>query len=433
MSAPAQVPLTPAAPLTRRIALTGLTVLTLINLLNYLDRYVVAALLTDLKSAHMNLSDTRLGALMSGFLIVYLCAAPVFGAIADRGSRLSPMAIGVLLWSLATGLSGFARNFLQLFAARAAVGIGEAAYGTIAPALLADYFVPANRGRVLAVFNMAIPVGAALGYVVGGKVDAAYGWRAAFFVAAVPGALLALWVLRLPDPRHGPTLPARGSARSRGLAHWLALYAALLRHAPYRFTVLGYAAYTFAVGGLAYWMPTFLQTARHVPAQQATVEFGGIVVVTGFVGTLAGGWLGDFWLRYSREGYLWMSSLVTVLAVPFALVALSAGSVHLYYPALVVAELLLFMSAGPINSAIINQVAPGERASAIALSVFLIHLLGDVPSPLAIGALSDASRSLATGVLIVPLAIAVSAALWGIAALASRRSSSGVGFAAADA
>jgi len=433
MSAPSQLPATPAAPLPSRIALTGLTVLTLINLFNYLDRYVVSALLTDLKNAHMGLTDTRLGALMSGFLIVYLCAAPVFGAIADRGSRLRPIAVGVLLWSLATGLSGLARNFLQLFAARAAVGIGEAAYGTIAPALLADYFVPARRGRVLAVFNMAIPVGAALGYVVGGLVNHAYGWRAAFFAAGAPGLLLALAVLRLPDPRRAPATPVRDSMRSRGLSHWLALYAALLRHAPYRFTVLGYAAYTFAVGGLAYWMPTFLQSARHVPAQQASVGFGEIVVVTGVVGTLAGGWLGDLWLRYSREGYLWLSALVTLLAAPFALVALTAASPHLYYPAIVVAELLLFMSAGPINSAIINQVAPSERASAIALSVFVIHLLGDVPSPLAIGALSDASGSLATGVLIVPLAIAVSAALWGIAALASRRSSAGVRCAAADA
>jgi MFS transporter, Spinster family, sphingosine-1-phosphate transporter len=290
--------------------------------------------------------------------------------------------------------------------------------------------VPARRGRVLAVFNMAIPVGAALGYVVGGLVNHAYGWRAAFFVAAVPGMLLALTVLRLPDPRRASAQaalpPPATRQRSRGLSHWLALYVALLRGAPYRYTVLGYAAYTFALGGLAWWMPRFLESVRHVPAQQASVGFGGIVVVTGIVGTLAGGWLGDFWLRYSREGYLWLSALVTALAVPFSLLALTAPSPQLYYPAIVVAELLLFMSAGPINSAIINQAAPSERASAIALSVLLIHLLGDVPSPAAIGALSDASGSLALAVLIVPLAMALSGALWAIAALASRRSSAGM-------
>ncbi|HTV50822.1 MAG TPA: MFS transporter, partial [Steroidobacteraceae bacterium] len=397
-SAPAPTVQAPSG-LPRRLAVHGLVALTIVNLLNYLDRYVISALLPDLRGAPMHLTDTRAGALMTGFLLVYLCASPLFGALGDRGARIRPLAVGVLLWSLATGLSGMARNYLQLLASRAAVGIGEAAYGTIAPALLADYFPLGSRSRVLAVFGMAIPVGAALGYVVGGLVDHWYGWRAAFYVAGVPGLLLALWISQLPDPPRGAqerTSP-RDSERTG-----LALYAGLMRAAPYRLTVLGYAAYTFAVGGLAYWMPTFLQSTRGVPAAQASTGFGAIVVVTGFVGTLAGGWLGDYCLRYSREAYLWLSALVTLLAVPFASVALTARDPHIFYPAIVLAELLLFMSSGPVNSAIINLAAPAERASAVALSVFLIHLLGDVPSPLLIGMISDAAHSLAIAVQIVP-------------------------------
>ena len=403
-----------AAPLQRPIALVGLAVLTLINLLNYLDRYVVAALLTDLKSAHMGLTDERLGALMSGFLVVYMIAAPIFGSIGDRGSRVRPIAIGILLWSAATGLSGLARNYLQLLAARAAVGIGEAAYATLAPALLADYFSRASRGRVLAVFSMAIPVGAALGYVIGGHVDQSYGWRAAFFVASVPGLLLGVAVLGLPDPKHTRSADARPPAVPRRV-----VLTALLHNRPYVLTVLGYAAYTFALGGLAYWMPTFLQVVDGVPAAQASTRFGEIVVVTGVTGTLAGGLLGDWWLRRSREAYWWMSAWVTLLAVPLAALALSTPNPSFYFPAIVGAELLLFMSSGPVNSAIINVAPAVMRASAIALSVFTIHLLGDVPSPWLIGRLSDA-HGLRVAVLIVPAAIAVSGVIWLLAGAAAR-------------
>jgi hypothetical protein len=176
-------------------------------------------------------------------------------------------------------------------------------------------------------------------------------------------------------------------------------------------------------------MPAFLERVRAVPAGEARIGFGEIVVVTGFVGTLAGGWLGDYWLRHSRQAYLWMSGLVTLCAVPFAALALSAHSPAVYYGATVLAELLLFMSTGPINAAIVNLVSAGERAAAVALSILTIHLLGDVISPSLIGAISDATRhftpvsdavSLGQAVLIVPVAMAVCGFVWLLAARASR-------------
>jgi MFS family permease len=400
---------------TPRSSLLALGVLTLINLLNYLDRYLPSGFVPDLKAPPLGLSDTQIGLLTTAFMIVYMLAAPVFGALGDRGSRTRPIAIGVFLWSLATLLSGFAGNYSHLLGARALVGIGEAAYVAIAPALLSDCFPRSQRGRVLSVFNMAIPVGAALGYIVGGLMSHHFGWRQAFFVAGAPGVLLALLVLRLPDPPRGsqadeesvPSAPAATSATS--------LYWSLLRRGPYMLVVLGYAAYTFALGGLAVWMPYFLEKVHHVPAIQATTSFGAIVVVTGFLGTFLGGWLGDYWIRSSRQAYLWMSGWITLAAAPCALIALTAHSPTTYYAAIVVAELLLFMSTGPINSAIINLVSPTERASAIALSMFTIHLLGDVPSPTLIGWLSDVS-SLGRAVLIVPIAVGISACLWLVSA-----------------
>lgn len=407
-------------PVARRLAVGGLAVLTVLNLLNYLDRYVVSAIVPDLQKAHMGLTDFRAGALMTGFLVVYMLTAPLFGVLGDRISRTRTMAVGVLIWSFATGLSGIARNYLQLLLGRAIVGIGEAAYGTIAPALLADYFPLKSRGRVFAIFYMAIPVGSALGYIVGGLVAHWYDWRAAFFVAGVPGLVLAAWSLRLPDPPRG-VQEAKPVAVSTSEPGFVAVYWGLLKRPPYRLTVLGYAAYTFAVGGLAFWMPTFLERVRGIPGGEATTGFGVIVVATGFIGTFAGGWLGDFWLKFSREAYFWLSAVTALLAVPFAVVALVAQAPALYYPAIVVAELLLFMSTGPLNSAIVNLVAPTERASAVALSVLMIHLLGDVISPPLIGAISDRT-SLGVATLIVPVAIAVCGVLWLAAGRAARSS-----------
>jgi MFS transporter, Spinster family, sphingosine-1-phosphate transporter len=420
-------------PTTVRFAARGLFVLTLINLLNYLDRFIPSAVLPQMKASGIVSTDFELGFLAPGFVVVYMLAAPVFGYLGDRRSRTRPIAIGVALWSLATMWSGVSRSYWELFASRAAVGIGEAAYATISPALLADYYPPERRGRIFAIFYMAIPVGAALGYVVGGVVSQAWGWRAAFMVAGVPGLLLALGVLRVPDPPRGSM--ERGDAATppqglepvaqrpgvlQALRQTFKLYLQLARQASYTLTVLGYAAYTFAVGGLAFWMPTFLERVRAVPVSQATTGFGAIVVVTGFVGTFFGGWLGDHCLRYTRQAYLWVSGLATLLSLPLTLICLTSTSPPIYYSALVVAELLLFMSTGPINSVIVGLVSPAHRASAVALSVLAIHLLGDVISPPLIGSVSDRT-SLGDAVLLVPVAVGVSGLLWVAGALRCRR------------
>ena len=404
-----------------RLGRTALAVLTFINLFNYLDRWIVAALAESMKHSELRLSDTQLGSLMTGFLIVYMLAAPLFGSLGDTRSRPRMLALGVGIWSVATALAGFARGYASLFAARAAVGVGEAAYGTISPALLADYFPRERRGRVFAIFFAAIPIGSALGYVVGGLVDHYFGWRYAFFVAGVPGLVLAAFALRLYDPPRGAQdadAPGPHSVTVGRAAR--AAYAALLSNRPYVLTVLGYAAYTFAIGALAFWTPSFLERIRGIPKSQATVQFGAVVVATGFIGTYAGGWIGDYYLRRSRQAYLWVSGIATLAAAPLTLLALAVGRPSVYWTAIVAAELCLFASTGPINSAIVNVVAPEIRATAVALSIFTIHILGDVPSPSLVGALSDA-RTLGEAVLIIPVAVLVGGLIWTYAAWRGER------------
>jgi len=424
----------------------GLAILSFINLFNYLDRYVVSALVESLKHSELALSDANLGSLMSGFLIVFTLAAPIFGSLGDRRSRTRLIAFAVACWSVATVLSGFAGSFAALFVARASVGVGEAAYVTIVPSLLADYFPRAQRGRVMALFFCAIPVGSALGYVIGGLIDVHFGWRMAFFVAGGPGLILAALCLGLRDPPRGsqdvPSAPAdprtasiqaafapvaaAPAASVQSPSATSATYLKLLHNRPYVFTIMGYAAYTFALGGLAFWMPAFLERVRGVPRSQATVSFGAIVVITGFIGTFIGGWLGDYWARRSKQAHLWISAIATLIAAPFAWLALTTASSSLYLVCMVLAQLCMFMSTGPINASIVNLVRPAQRASANALGVFAIHCFGDVPSPWLIGKISDV-YSLAQAVKIVPVAILVSAAIWAWAARAQRLSGDAAG------
>lgn len=407
MSRPAPLPdavPAPAAPVSPR-AWIGLAVLTGINLLNYLDRYVVPPLGESLRTSPLHVSDAQFGLLTSAFVFVYMLTAPVFGVLGDRGPRSILVATGVGIWSIATALGGLAESWHALLGARALVGIGEAAYGSIAPALLADYFPERLRGRVFATMYMAIPVGSALGYVVGGVTNAHLGWRPAFFVAAAPGAVFALLALRLWDAPRG----ARDDASS--VAPGVRAYAMLTHLATYRRTILGYAAYTFALGGIVAWMPTFLTRVRGLPGERASVTLGAVLIATGFVGTFAGGWITD-WLRtrVSRAG-LWLSGGATVLAAPFAWLAFAVASPAVYWSAIVAAELLVFVSTGPINEAIVDVVPSHLRASAMALSILTIHLLGDVPSPWLIGVVSE-HASLERAVLLVPAAILVGGAVW---------------------
>jgi MFS family permease len=372
----------------------------------------VASVVESIKKSELHLSDTQLGLIGTGFIVVYTLTSPLFGALGDRKSRPPLIALGVAVWSVATSLAGFARGFLSLFMARSTVGVGEAAYGTIAPALLADSFPIERRGRVLSVFFAAIPIGSAAGYILGGLVDQHFGWRAAFWIAGAPGLLLALLVLIVKDPPRGLHDAAVEAIAPK---HWTEAYRDLFRNRSFILAALGYGAYTFALGGLGFWMPAFLERVRGMPRSEATVTFGGIALVTGFVGTFAGGWLGDLFLSRSKQSYLWVSGIATLIAAPATYIAVSNPHRAVYLPAIAIAEVFIFMCTGPVNSAIINVVKPAERATAVGLSVLVMHLIGDIPSPPLIGLVSD-HTSLERAFMLVPLAIVIAGCIWMYAA-----------------
>jgi MFS transporter, Spinster family, sphingosine-1-phosphate transporter len=411
---------TRASGLSPRFAAYGLTLMTLLNFVNYIDRTILAAVLPRI-GIDLKLTDDKLGLLGGAFLFSYLLTSPVFGQLGDRLSRTRLMASGVALWSLATSGAGWARNFHQLFAARALVGIGEASYATISPVLLSDYYPKSRRGRIFAIFYLATPVGTAAGYLLGGFLEAHFGWRAAFFAVGLPGLLLAVLTLGAPDPPrgiHDDTNEEEPCVKPFGET-----LRVLACNRTYVLTVLGCTAYTFALGGMIMWAPTYFYRERNLSLASANALIGGISVVAGIAGTFVGGYLSDLLRSRIRQPYLWVSGWSVIIAVPLAWLGLTAQEPRVYVAALLVAEFLIFLSTGPINVVLVNVVPVSMRAMAMAVSIFVIHLLGDAFSPFILGKIS-VNAGLSTAVLIMPVAIALSGVIWTLTAwdAASRES-----------
>jgi MFS family permease len=391
-----------------RAGTTALLLLTGLNLLNYVDRYVLPAVQPEIQR-EFHLTDAQLGFLTTTFFIGYILTAPIFGWLADRYPRKYIMAAGALLWSGATLLTAYTYSFEALVIRHAVVGVGEASFATIAPAFLADLYSEDRRGRMLAFFNIALPFGAAAGYALGGILVVRHGWRMPFYIGALPGVLLGLSVAVLREPPRGQRdLVSESSERGslRGLIHNAAFWTA----------VLGMAMLTFSEGGLSQWMPTFLNRVRGVPLDRVGVIFGAITGFNGIVATLIGGWLADRLLRKHSAANYWISGVAMLLGVAPMAVALW-GPPAATFPAIFVGEFMLFLNTGPLNAAIVNSVSARIRARALAISIFLLHLLGDVPSPQLIGYISERTNSLQKG--FIPALIA--AALSGVVLLYGAR------------
>ena len=380
---------------------TALVLLTALNLLNYVDRNVLFAV-QPLVQDEFHLTNTQIGYLTSAFLGFYIIAAPFVGPLADRYSRKLIIVLGALFWSGLTLLTAVTHNYTELLVRHTLVGVGEATFVTIAPTFVADLFAEEKRGRILGVFYLAIPVGSAAGYLLGGHLAPDHGWRFPFYIAAAPGFLLALAVLFLKEPERGQfdslqETPERGTVL--GLA----------RNPAFLTSTLGMAAMTFSLGGIQVWMPKFLFSERGYTLEAANFAFGIIVVVDGILAALAGGWLGDYLLPRMKSSYYLVSAVSMLLGVPVMIVALYSKGPSMM-PAIAVAAFFLLFNTAPLNAAVINSVGGHIRATALAVNIFIIHILGDVPSPTMMGWVAD-RRSLESAFILPVIAMGISSAI----------------------
>jgi MFS family permease len=363
-----------------------LGVLTGINALNYLDRFLVAPLL-PLLIVGLSLDDRQAGSLQSAFILVYALVSPLAGWLGDRANRLRVAAFGVALWSVATAASGLASTFAWLLVFRATVGIGEATYTVITPSLLSDHYPASRRGFALSIFYAAMPFGIALGYVLGAQIGSRYGWRPAFFVAGGPGLLCALALLVLREPPRGRFDDGREAAKQLPLLEFLRT----LRARPsYFFNMAAQTVYTFTMGGLGAWMPTYFVRERGISVASAGTIFGVLLLVTGFMGTLIGGRIGDKLAHKHRSAHFGFSGLTMLAAIPFTVTAVLAPAPLVYWSAMGITLFCLFLNQGPLNAALVNVLPTTARARGVGIHVTVIHLLGDAWSPFLIGVASNA-------------------------------------------
>jgi predicted MFS family arabinose efflux permease len=400
-----------------------LALLTALNLLNYFDRFVVNAVGPKIQE-HLRITSSELGLVTSVFMLGYFVTSPAFGWLGDRYPRKGLIAAGIAVWSIATAASGLAGSLAMLLAMRAIVGVGEASYATLAPTIIDDVAPTASKNRWLGVFYVAIPVGSALGVVIGANLERHFGWRNAFFIAGGPGLIAALVMLFVVEPAREP------QASQSALRDVLVL----AKSRVYVATVAGYIAQTFALGGFIAWAVPFLYRKHCLDLHIAGDAFGGVTIVAGIVGTALGSVLSDRVPGEDRtRACLKVCAASSIVATPLAVLALIWHSSFGFIAWLGLCEVAVFASIAPTNVAILKSVPVTLRASAMAASIFCIHLLGDVISPPIVGAVSDAmhdgvtqcssSKGLTLGMLILPVALGLSAVFWGLGARAPRPTS----------
>ncbi len=364
----------------------ALAILFSMNLLNYVDRYSFVAAGTHIMD-EFKIDDTRFGWVGASFMIVYTLISPLMGWLGDRYNRKVLLAGGVGLWSLATVGTAFSTDYSHMFFWRALLGIGEASYGIIAPTLISDLFPVKQRGRAMAVYYLALPVGTALGYMLGGSIADALGWRAVFYVVGLPGLLAAAAGLFVSDPGRGASEGSGVAAKTArsGLTGYLDFF----RTRTFLFNTAGMAMVTFATGAYGVWGLIFYQRVHGLTATQAASTIGPLLVIASIIGIVLGTFLADILYKFTTRAYLLLAAFAVMCAIPLGAIGIldpiyKSSLVYLFG-----ASLLMSMVLGPCNAITANVVPANRRAGAYAAFIFFMHLFGDISSQVLLGWVSD--------------------------------------------
>lgn len=358
-----------------------LLILFLINLFNYIDRQVLFAVF-PLLAKDLNLNDAQLGLLGSVFMIVYTLTAPVIAYFADKSPRQIWVSVCAVLWSGATALTGLAKNFFHIAMARSFIGIGEAGFTSVSPSLAAEGFDKTVRARILAILGLALPLGSALGYLLGGLIGQHYGWRMAFYILAIPGFLLAVWAFVYIKDKRKTTQEEKNQIK-------ISNYLQFFKSKSFVYVCLAEAMATFTLGGLAAWMPTYFHRYYGFSVAEAGSKFGLMIIIAGLIGTLGGGMLADFLIKKTKRAYFYTTLLGYMMALPFGLLGLLCENQTLALLCFGIAMSFVFMQTS-LNAAIISITSLKIRSMAFAFHIFIIHALGDALSPMTIGKISQA-------------------------------------------
>lgn len=364
----------------------ALSLLFAINTMNFFDRQILGAINEPIRR-DWGLSDAQLGWLVTAFTLLYAVAGVPLGRLADTWRRKSILIIGLTLWSGLTFLSGLCQDFWSLFVVRLGVGIGEASCAPGSTSLIGDLFPARSRARALSVYMMGLPAGLALSYMVSGTVAQHYGWRFAFYVAGIPGLLLAALTLLLREPQRGAAeLRDVGAARRPGSPYLLVL------GIPTMWWIIASGAlHNFIMYAVSSFLPAFLIRYHNVSVQKAGFISGIIIGSVGGVGMLLGGWLGDSWIRRWPGGRMVLAGIAVLMSVPagYSAIRQPCGALASFVLLQAAAWLLMYIYYAAVYSTIHDVVEPALRGTGMALYFFAMYVLGASLGPLGTGWLSD--------------------------------------------
>jgi MFS family permease len=377
-------PATPSATawIPPRWAWGAFAVLFLAHLLDSFDRWLLPVVLRDV-SHELSLSDVQGGWLATLLLLSYALWSPIVGYFGDRLGRPRLLAVGIALWSLACVGTGLAQSYNQLQLVRVLVGIGGSTFGVVALTLLMDLFPRGVRARVLSLYYLAMPLGAAMGLGLGAAVARAATWHTAFLMVGAPGLALALIALGLPDPLRGTSEgvePQRLQLHER-IGPSRSDYIDLMVNSSYTYSVFGLSLSMFAIGGLVFWLPTFLLVAHGLPAARVSSWLGVTVPAAMVLGMVIGGWLADRYVRIAPRALFLVPGMAMLGSIPFLVLAIYGRSEAVIFFGVFTSIALMFTNAGPCYAIIANVVMPNMRAVACAVAIAATHLLGDIWSP----------------------------------------------------
>lgn len=443
-----------------RYSYYALAILTLVNFLNYIDRQILPSV-APLMMQDLGLTDTEIGAMEAALLLSFTVLAPLFGRLGDRYSRAKLMASAAVIWSIATGLTAIMDKLpvlpgplrfnvplvqftlalsgvaIVLCFVRAIVGVGESSYSTITPSLIADYFPPKQRATALGAFQAAIPMGFALGYAIGAALAYFFGWRWAFMIVGVPGLITAAMVWRLREPVRGAfDAPYESNAKDKARESFLITSWRILRTRDWFLATAGYTALTFVLGAFATWASILLVREKGLSVTRAGIILGVVILLAGAAGTFGGGWLADRLIKKRRNAYFLVCAVSSALGIVPVFVVLITNNPWIFIPAIFLAVLFLFINNAPFHAILVNSVPALVRATAVALNIVIIHIMGDVISRFGVGVISDSIKAgglsfisafaallgidaqqqhLTAALLVIPLALLLSSALflWG--------------------
>jgi MFS family permease len=363
-----------------------LAVLFAINLLNFYDRSIFGAVAEPIRK-QWNLTDTQVGWLATAFTLLYALVGVPMGRLSDTKKRSRLLAAGVAAWSLLTAASGWAWNFASMFAARLGVGVGEAVCAPAGNSLIGDLYPAEKRGRALGVFMLGLPIGYFFGSWISGQVASAYGWRWAFYVACVPGLLIALLALRVLDPPRGAAeAHAAPQGEPSGSPYWAVLRIPTLCWIIASGIVFNFNGYAFAT-----FLPAYMIRYHGQSLRGSNLAFAIFWGIGGVVGLLSGGWIADRVSHRSRSGRLVVGAAALLLCAGAAYLALELPPGQVTgFVILMGGVATLFSLYYPCVYATIQDVVPPRlRGTAMAMYFLAMYLLGASFGPVIVGRMSD--------------------------------------------